>query len=121
MSYRSERSPDGRPSGGLFVGIQHARMVTRQNDVGCPWRASQTRSESAISCARPAVDRARSVLSGGGIVGEASRDKEHRMLAAPYVHPDEGEREAGVLPARQGGGDEDLRHPREEVDCLLTW
>ena len=26
----------------------------------------------------------------------------------------------GVLPVRQGGPDEDLRHPGEEVDCLLT-
>jgi hypothetical protein len=54
------------------------------------------------------------------IVGEASIDKDHRTLAAPYVHPDEGEREAEVLPALHGGGDEDSRHPSEELDRLVT-
>jgi len=54
------------------------------------------------------------------IVGEASTDKDHRLLAGPYVRPDEGEREAGVLPALHGGGDEDSRHPSKELDCLVT-
>jgi hypothetical protein len=54
------------------------------------------------------------------IEGEASIDKDHRMLTGPYVHPDMGEREAGVLPALHGGGDEGFRHPSEELDCLVT-
>jgi hypothetical protein len=54
------------------------------------------------------------------IVGEASIDKDHRMLAGPYVDPDEGEREAGVLLALHGGGDEDSCHPSEELDRLVT-
>ena len=51
---------------------------------------------------------------------DASIDQDHRMLAGPYMHHDEGEREAGVLPALHRGGDENSRHPNEELDCLVT-
>ena len=54
------------------------------------------------------------------IVGEAPTDKDNRLPAGPYVHPDEGQQEAGVLPALHGGGDEDSRHPSEELDRLVT-
>jgi hypothetical protein len=47
-------------------------------------------------------------------------DKDHRLLAGAYVHPGEREREAGVLPALDGGGDEDSCHPSEDLDCLVT-